>query len=225
MGEKSGVSCSDSPECAQLLLEYGANPNYQDEMGNTPLNIAWSTFGVNCIRLLLSFGADINLVNHYGTTPFLSSCYRGNYEWCEILYEYKELNPYVKTPYGYSPLELAIEVGKYRMLDWIIDQKINHGKVYPGMDMDEYDKIKLLHHAVNNPDNNANTVKNLWKYIIDYHPSEIEVGIISVFHRALLRKSKTWIEALIEFYDEHQLYEKVRLLNLNFYRLNLMSQF
>jgi len=47
LGEKCGISNHDSPECAQLVLEYGADPNYQDNTGNSPLNIACSTFGVN----------------------------------------------------------------------------------------------------------------------------------------------------------------------------------
>ena len=40
LGEKCGVSETDSPECAQLLLEYGADPNTKDNTGNSPLNIA-----------------------------------------------------------------------------------------------------------------------------------------------------------------------------------------
>ena len=40
LGEKVGISNEDSPECAQLLLDKGANPNIEDNSGNTPINIA-----------------------------------------------------------------------------------------------------------------------------------------------------------------------------------------
>jgi len=125
------------------------------------------------MRLLISFGADINLKNDYGTSPFLSACYRGNYECCKVLYEYPNLDPFVKTRHGYGPLELAIEAGKDRVLKWVIDEKVNNNVEYPGLELDSYDSVQILHHAVNNPENNCTTLTALLEYIWNKDPNKI----------------------------------------------------
>ena len=131
------------------------------------------------------------------------------------MYEYEELDPYVKTKWGYSPLELAVEVGKDRVLEWIINQKVIHNKQYPGLELDEYDKIKLLHHAVNNPDNNSNTLKKLLDYTAENYPGLIEEGFLSVFHRALLRKCINNVKVLKDFHKENEMQSQVILTILN----------
>ena len=45
--EDTTVDSNDAPECAQLLLEYGADPNFKDSSGDSPLNLACITFGIN----------------------------------------------------------------------------------------------------------------------------------------------------------------------------------
>lgn len=39
-GKKMGTNSTDSPECAELLLAAGANPNSRDDKGKTPLMVA-----------------------------------------------------------------------------------------------------------------------------------------------------------------------------------------
>ena len=39
-GKKMGTNPTDSPECAKLLLEAGANSNALDDKGKTPLIVA-----------------------------------------------------------------------------------------------------------------------------------------------------------------------------------------
>ena len=152
LGEKVGVSDHDSPVWAQLLLEYGADPNFRDNVGNSPFSIAWSTYGINCIRLLLSFGANINLQNNRNATPFLNSCYRGYQEIIKILYEYQELNPYVKSRHGYSGLELIVGSGKDELLNWILNEK-QKGIEYPGLKISDHNLEVLLHHSTNSNNN------------------------------------------------------------------------
>ena len=210
LGEKWGVSSIDSPECAQLVLEHGAEVNYQDNTGNSPLNIACSTFGLNSIKILMSFGADINMKNDYGTTPFLSACFRGNYECCKALYDYPGLDPYVKTQHGYGPLELAIEAGKDRVLKWVIEEKLNNGVEYSGLELEKHDKIKLLHHSVNNPNNNWSTIKLLLEYTMNENRQSIIDWFMNILNRALLRKSETTVQALIDFYEENKLESEIK---------------
>ena len=43
----------DSPECAQLLLEAGADPEITDNRGKTPLIVACQTGGTRSISVLI----------------------------------------------------------------------------------------------------------------------------------------------------------------------------
>lgn len=78
-GVKHGTNPTDSPECAILLLEAGADPNTKDCKGKTPLHTACQTGGVDCIFLLLKYGADINALTNTGGTPLHSCFYFGNF--------------------------------------------------------------------------------------------------------------------------------------------------
>lgn len=59
---------------AKLLLEKGANIEFRDPWGNTPLSTAVfhegdSENSLEMIHLLLSYGADVNAENNYGVSP------------------------------------------------------------------------------------------------------------------------------------------------------------
>jgi ankyrin repeat protein len=69
-----GPACAvASTGVGRLLLEHGANPNWRDEDGNTPMHRAIQSRlvldPVNFIQMLLEFGADLSLRNHEGRTP------------------------------------------------------------------------------------------------------------------------------------------------------------
>jgi hypothetical protein len=83
------------------------------------------------------------------------------------LYEYPNLDPYVITSHGYTPLELAIEAGKDRLLKWVIDEKVTNNKEYPGLEIDSCDSIQIMHHSVNNTNNNSATLLSLLEYVKD----------------------------------------------------------
>jgi ankyrin repeat protein len=57
----------------RVMLEHGANPNWRDEAGNTPIHRAITSRLVldpaKFIQLLLEFGANVNVRNHEGRTP------------------------------------------------------------------------------------------------------------------------------------------------------------
>ncbi len=62
-----------SIDVTRVLLEHGANPNWRDEEGNTPMHRAIRSRLVldpaKFIQLLLDFGADVNVRNREGRTP------------------------------------------------------------------------------------------------------------------------------------------------------------
>lgn len=60
----------DKQECATVLLEHGANPNFGNSNGWFPLHFAVQKRMNNIIHLLIDKGADINLQDDiYGNTP------------------------------------------------------------------------------------------------------------------------------------------------------------
>lgn len=91
-GKKMGTNPTDSPECAEILLKAGANPNALDDKGKTPLVVAAQTGGVRSMKILLDFGADINSVTAIGSTALHTSFYFGTVGTAEALlyHEYKE---------------------------------------------------------------------------------------------------------------------------------------
>jgi ankyrin repeat protein len=62
-----------SIDVARVLLEHGANPNWRDEAGNTPIHCVILSRMVldpaKFIQVLLDFGAEATLRNHEGRTP------------------------------------------------------------------------------------------------------------------------------------------------------------
>uniref|UniRef100_A0A8D0JUG5 HECT domain and ankyrin repeat containing E3 ubiquitin protein ligase 1 n=1 Tax=Sus scrofa TaxID=9823 RepID=A0A8D0JUG5_PIG len=57
-----------SVECLVLLLKKGANPNYQDISGCTPLHLAARNGQKKCMSKLLEYCADVNICNNEGLT-------------------------------------------------------------------------------------------------------------------------------------------------------------
>jgi ankyrin repeat protein len=209
-GEKENSPSQGSYECAKLLLEHGADPNAKDETGNTPLHTAWATNGVNCIKLLISYGAEINSKNNHGATPLLSACLKGYYECCKVLYEYDELEPFITTNNGYCAFEYAIEDRKGRIIRWIIEEKLNNNKEYPGLEIDSFDSTKMLHIAVHNPNTPHKSLSHLLDYYWNKDPCLVTDWFLDVLNRAILKKSALGVQALIDFYIEKDLSRKLK---------------
>ena len=63
------IACNEGfEEIAQLLIEYGADINYGDDSGDTPLIAAVVYGSQGIVRLLLQAGAKKNLKNRFGVT-------------------------------------------------------------------------------------------------------------------------------------------------------------
>jgi len=60
----------ERPEFIQLLIEYGADVNAQNDLGQTPLHIAFSRGDVEVVRCLIQAGADLNARDDFYNTPF-----------------------------------------------------------------------------------------------------------------------------------------------------------
>jgi ankyrin repeat protein len=69
---------------AERLLSVGANINYKDERGDTPLiAIIWQLYpswevNLRIVEFLVNYGADVNSENNEGMTPLSSACLKGD---------------------------------------------------------------------------------------------------------------------------------------------------
>jgi ankyrin repeat protein len=72
----------------RLLLEYGADPNTQDEYGDTPLHKAASEGRVEVVELLLVYGADPTVKDEDGRTPLDLARVKGRREVVSVIEEW-----------------------------------------------------------------------------------------------------------------------------------------
>lgn len=93
----------------QALLNHNANPNMQDNEGNTPLHMVY-TKNIKSAKLLLSRNADPDIQNHEGETPLFTHASKGNTRIVKILMEYKA-NQTIQNNIGVTPLYMAITNG------------------------------------------------------------------------------------------------------------------
>uniref|UniRef100_A0A672N479 HECT domain and ankyrin repeat containing E3 ubiquitin protein ligase 1 n=1 Tax=Sinocyclocheilus grahami TaxID=75366 RepID=A0A672N479_SINGR len=94
-----------SVECLVLLLKRGANPNYQDISGCTPLHLA------KCIYVeLLEFNADVNICNNEGLTAIHWLSVNGRTELLHDLVQHVS-NVDVEDAMGQTALHVACQNG------------------------------------------------------------------------------------------------------------------
>ena len=84
-GKKASTHPDDSPECARLLLEAGADPEITDDRGKTPLIVACQTGGTKSISVLIEFGANANAITFNGSTALHTCMFYGIKENLEAL--------------------------------------------------------------------------------------------------------------------------------------------
>ncbi len=74
-------------ELTTQLLKKGADPNIQNEYGNTALIWASCNDHIEMVRLLLEAGADPNIQNEYGKTALIWASCKGHIEIVRLLLE------------------------------------------------------------------------------------------------------------------------------------------
>ena len=79
----------DKYELAKVLLDNGANPNFQNKYGETPLHKAVEIGNHKMINLLLENQADPNIRKEHGDTPMHIAAGKGDYKVIKLLLLYE----------------------------------------------------------------------------------------------------------------------------------------
>ena len=90
-GKKMGTNPTDSPECAVLLLEAGADADAGEKYGQTSMMIAAQTGAQRSISVLLDYGANIQAKCMFNSTALHRAFYFGTVECARelLFHEYK----------------------------------------------------------------------------------------------------------------------------------------
>ena len=126
---------TDSPECAEILIENGALLNPKDSDGNTPLMIASSTNGIRSMKVLMKYKIDLNEENNSHETALIQAIKYGNYESVLTFIEYynNHLNDINNVDLekpdnnGITPINYAIIYGKILCLKPLLENMNSFG--------------------------------------------------------------------------------------------------
>lgn len=100
------ASLMGQTELGTSLIEKKSDPNWQNELKNTPLVYAIDYNQLEMVKILLMNRANPNLVNSALNSPLHSAISRGNVEICKVLLEGKA-NPYLLLENKFTVLSLA----------------------------------------------------------------------------------------------------------------------
>lgn len=109
---------------AEALIRHGADMNFQDHNGATPLNYA-SLHGYSYLAdLLLYFGASIDKKSDDGTTPLMSAIWAGYDDIADLLIQYGA-NLESKDKDGFTPFLIAAQNGDTLMMNHLMKNGID----------------------------------------------------------------------------------------------------
>ncbi|XP_032639464.1 E3 ubiquitin-protein ligase HACE1 isoform X3 [Chelonoidis abingdonii] len=109
-----------SVECLVLLLKKGANPNYQDISGCTPLHLAARNGQKKCMSKLLEYNADVNICNNEGLTAIHWLAVNGRTELLHDLVQHVN-NVDVEDAMGQTALHVACQNGHKTTVQCLLD--------------------------------------------------------------------------------------------------------
>jgi ankyrin repeat protein len=109
---------NDNTDIAKNLIEEGADVNFRDEHGMTPLHAAVTYQLMDIVNLLLDYNADVNGVDQDGNTPlhiaihlYVDSPFRFRYGLIADQLIERGANVLVRDAYGSTPLQSALARG------------------------------------------------------------------------------------------------------------------
>lgn len=109
---------------AESLIRSGADIDFQDNYGATPLNYA-SIYGyVGFVDMLIYYGADVNKKAYDGTTPLMAAIWAGFDDVADLLIR-NGANLESKDNDGYTPFLIAAQNGDTVALDLLLKNGVD----------------------------------------------------------------------------------------------------
>lgn len=116
-------ACFDNSRITELLLSAGADPQIQNELGDTPILLAVNQYdGLRTVRHYLDAGVNPNMVNRNDSTVLHSAAYGGAREIVELMIT-RGADVNVKTKEGITPINLAASRGHTNVVCYLLDHK------------------------------------------------------------------------------------------------------
>ena len=104
----------------EILVEAGADVNFRDIKGFTPIYIAIREGNVPIVKYLLDHDAHVNLIYEYVETLLLEACIFKNYAIVKLLLE-KNVNVNLQDSTGFTALMYACKKGSLPIVNLLLD--------------------------------------------------------------------------------------------------------
>ena len=110
--------------CKQVVDDFGANVNIQNEFGGTALHLAsWAGRSELCKWLVDNKGMDVNAQDNAGRTALHLAALAGRSELCKWLVDNKGMDVNVQNEIGETVLHFAASGVHSKLCTWLVDKK------------------------------------------------------------------------------------------------------
>lgn len=165
----------DFPDMAKWALDNGADIQFADGRGNTPLYYAAKYQSPNTLKLLVKRDADLNYQNKDGVTPILASITpSGKHPDPDTLFEiFKYLfeagaDMNIKTSYGHTAYDIISSGKLNRILNWLQDNNLIESDTKQISQMIRSGSLKSLKKAIEGGDIDLNKKQFVPRYSYEY---------------------------------------------------------
>jgi ankyrin repeat protein len=104
----------------KISLSEGADPNFRDKFGRTPLSHAAELDHDDIVRLLLEYGAVPTAEDQYGRSPISWAAVRGNCTIISLFLDNGNVSPNTMDANGQTVLWIAAEYGHITLVEFLL---------------------------------------------------------------------------------------------------------